>query len=107
MDAGDLYGIITRKHPFPEKHIAYVCTCVLRALEYCHKRSQIHRDIKSDNVLVSKRGEVKIGDFGSAADISESGKRQTEIGTPYWMAPEVIMGEPYTQCNRFVRVEVC
>ncbi len=63
-----------------------------------HSRSIIHRDIKSDNVLINTHGKVKISDFGYCARItSERQKRNTLIGTAYWMAPEVIKQKPYDQ----------
>ena len=86
-----------------QHQIAYVTQAVFKALSYCHALNRIHRDIKSDNILLTRQGEcaltaggVKLADFGAAAEL-ESGDqmRQTEVGTPYWMAPEIINGEKY------------
>lgn len=94
MDAGDLYTVIASRAPFREPLIAYVCREVLKGLAYCHNLNRVHRDIKSDNILVNRAGAVKLGDFGAATEVQEE-SRMTEVGTPYWMAPEVILGEPY------------
>ncbi|TFJ87752.1 hypothetical protein NSK_001102 [Nannochloropsis salina CCMP1776] len=81
---------------FKEPHIAYVAKAVLSALAYMHSSYRMHRDIKSDNVLVDKEGQVKIADFGFAIALTkETSKRHSVVGTPYWMAPELIRGTDY------------
>jgi len=89
-NAGDSY------QPLPEKTIAYVCREVLKALQYIHELQRVHRDIKSDNVLLGEDGAVKLADFGFIAQLSLTRiHRRTVVGTPYWMAPELIDGYPY------------
>lgn len=80
-----------------EEQIAYLCKETVAGLAYLHSMGRIHRDIKSDNLLINNKGDVKLGDFGFCAALSEGEgqKRKTVVGTPYWMAPEVIRGEPY------------
>jgi len=79
-----------------ERHIAWVCKETLHGLKYIHALHRIHRDIKSDNMLLSIKGDVKIADFGYAAQLTQKKKRRnTIVGTPYWMAPELIRGQNY------------
>jgi serine/threonine protein kinase len=81
-----------------EKMIAHVCKETLDGLEYIHSLHRIHRDIKSDNILLGGGGEVKLADFGYAAQLTQQkSKRNTIVGTPYWMAPELIRGQEYDQ----------
>jgi len=79
-----------------EPSIAYVCRESLNALAYLHHENRVHRDIKSDNFLLGLKGEVKLCDFGFAAQLtSEHNNRKSVVGTPYWMAPEIIKGKDY------------
>jgi protein-serine/threonine kinase len=95
MEAGSLTEII-EKNQMDEIQIATVCSESTKGLLHLHKRQIIHRDIKSDNVLLDKRGNVKISDFGYCAKLSpEKSKRATMVGTPYWMAPEVVKQKEY------------
>jgi serine/threonine protein kinase len=81
-----------------ERMIAHVCRETLDGLEYIHSLHRIHRDIKSDNILLGGQGEVKLADFGYAAQLTQQkSKRNTIVGTPYWMAPELIRGQEYDQ----------
>ena len=82
--------------PLSEPCVAYVCSQMVAGLACMHSFFRFHRDIKSDNVLVDRNGNVKLADFGFAAEATkEQTKRQTTVGTPYWMAPELIQGRKY------------
>uniref|UniRef100_A0A6B2L607 Protein kinase domain-containing protein n=1 Tax=Arcella intermedia TaxID=1963864 RepID=A0A6B2L607_9EUKA len=100
MDNGCLTDVLEQfpKVKLNEKQMAFICRETLRSLAYIHKNHRIHRDIKSDNVLLNSLGEVKLADFGYAAQLTqEKMRRNTVVGTPYWMAPELIRGHEYGQ----------
>ncbi|XP_064314789.1 serine/threonine-protein kinase 10 isoform X1 [Phalacrocorax carbo] len=77
-----------------EPQIQVICRQMLEALHYLHCKKIIHRDLKAGNVLLTQDGDIKLADFGvSAKNIKTLQKRDSFIGTPYWMAPEVVMCE--------------
>ena len=80
-----------------EQQIAIVLSQVLLALDFLHRGRKIHRDIKAANILLNSAGDVKLADFGVASSLEARNKAFTFVGTPFWMAPEVIMESGYDE----------
>ncbi|PRP77295.1 p21-activated protein kinase [Planoprotostelium fungivorum] len=100
MDGGSLADVLEcyDDYQLQEPQIAYCCRETLKALHHIHADHRAHRDVKSDNLLIGKKGEIKLADFGYAAQMSENKRRSNVsiiMSTPYWMAPELIKGKEY------------
>eukprot|EP00123_Amoebidium_parasiticum_P012475 comp21379_c0_seq1/m.29405 comp21379_c0_seq1/g.29405 ORF comp21379_c0_seq1/g.29405 comp21379_c0_seq1/m.29405 type:complete len:572 (-) comp21379_c0_seq1:467-2182(-) len=97
MQGGSLTDVIENNFcTISEPQMACITKQALAGLEHLHGKGVIHRDIKSDNLLISNTGEVKLTDFGFCATLTpEQSARYTMVGTPYWMAPEVVRQVAY------------
>jgi serine/threonine protein kinase len=92
----NLETVIRKSIRIPEEVIAFILMETLKGLRIMHASGKVHRDIKSDNILVNGKGEVKLSDFGYAAQLtSQKSFRESVVGTPYWMAPELVLGLEY------------
>lgn len=96
-DGGALDSIMVElEKPLNEPQIAYICKYMVEGLQFLHKNRVIHRDLKAGNVLLTMEGGVKLADFGvSAKNKHTLQKHDTFIGTPYWMAPELVLCETF------------
>lgn len=95
LEGGPLTDIVTNTS-MNEQQIATVCVQCLQALAFLHAEGIIHRDIKSDSILLASDGSVKLSDFGFCAQVSDQvPRRRSLVGTPYWLSPEIISRQSY------------
>mmetsp|Transcript_68713 Transcript_68713/g.100604 ORF Transcript_68713/g.100604 Transcript_68713/m.100604 type:complete len:527 (+) Transcript_68713:24-1604(+) len=100
MDAGSLTNLLQvyqrKKKEMSEDEMAGLMLPCMQGIGFLHSHGRIHRDIKSDNILINSKGDVKIADFGFCVQLTqEKAMRQSMVGTPYWMAPELVRGQSY------------
>ncbi|EAY18256.1 CAMK family protein kinase [Trichomonas vaginalis G3] len=95
-DGKDLQKYLESHEEIKEKKVLQIFTQIILGLEYIHSQNILHRDIKTANVFLFKRGLVKLGDFGISREVTEDSFAQTMIGTPYFMCPELLRGDPYS-----------
>eukprot|EP01117_Protostelium_nocturnum_P005036 TRINITY_DN1820_c0_g2_i1.p1 TRINITY_DN1820_c0_g2~~TRINITY_DN1820_c0_g2_i1.p1 ORF type:complete len:352 (-),score=75.47 TRINITY_DN1820_c0_g2_i1:311-1366(-) len=91
---GGTLDVAVKSYNFGEPHIAYVAREMLKGIVYLHSENIIHRDLKSSNVMMSTKGDIKLIDFGLCVDIG-SGRPLSIVGSPYWIPPEMIQRQPY------------
>lgn len=96
-DSSDLFARINNQGFFHESEAASVMRPLLEAIAHCHRNGVAHRDIKPDNVMFDSRQRLKLADFGSAEWCGEGRGMKGVVGTPYYVAPEVLSGNEYTE----------
>ena len=96
--AGSVIDLIKISKPLNEQQIATILQSTLKGLEYLHNNKKIHRDVKAGNILLDDEGNVKLADFGVSTELLHSlADKDTVIGTPFWMSPEVITKSKYNK----------
>ena len=94
-DAQDLHKYIARHKQIPESKVINIFTQIILGLDYIHSQNVLHRDIKTANIFLFKKGIVKLGDFGVAKELVPEDLNSTVVGTPYYMSPEILQSKPY------------
>ena len=103
IEGGELFDEIQRRKAFSEEMAASIISQVLSAIVYCHERKIVHRDLKPENILIypapGGQVRVKVIDFGTAQTFTHSSKLKATTGTPYYIAPEVLMKNYDEKCD--------
>ena len=93
-EGGDLFKKIQRQQTFPESKVADIMKQILSGVVYLHSMNIVHRDLKPENMLYDNEGKmIKLTDFGTAVEMNNKRKLSSFVGSPYYIAPEVIRGE--------------
>ncbi|GAM18932.1 hypothetical protein SAMD00019534_021070 [Acytostelium subglobosum LB1] len=95
LPGGTLEQAVASSHVFKDTHIGYIGKEILKGIAYLHENKIVHRDVKSANVMLSTTGDIKLIDFGLCASV-EKGTSNHIVGSPYWMSPEMIKGDPHS-----------
>ena len=100
-EGGELFDKITERTRFTESEARKLMMQLLGAIKFCHKHGIVHRDIKPENIVYSSRvtDEIKVIDFGASTEYSQGIKLKERIGTPYYIAPEVIKNDYGKECD--------
>jgi serine/threonine protein kinase len=95
LEGGELYDEIIRRETFTEKEASYVLKQLLEALDYLHEKGFVHRDLKLENLLLVSKGslDIKVADFGLSRHINPDSKAQTACGTPFYVAPDILLAD--------------
>lgn len=104
IDGGELFNEIVKRKFIGEEDAAYIIRQLLSAITYCHSRGVVHRDLKPENILIDSMTEdgkikIKVIDFGAALFIPPNAKISELLGTPYYIAPEVLKGNYNEKCD--------
>lgn len=99
-EGGDLFNFIKTQKAFTESKVADIMKQIMSGVVYMHKNNIVHRDLKPENMLYDTESRLlKIIDFGTAIELPAGKKLTTTIGTPYYIAPEVLAGEYSEKCD--------
>lgn len=103
VEGGELFDEIQRRKNFNEETAAEIISQLLSAIVYCHERNIVHRDLKPENILMSPNKEgryrIKVIDFGTAQSFKKDTKLRSALGTPYYIAPEVLLRNYNEKCD--------
>lgn len=95
MKCGDLMGVLNKFTKFSPDHTRFYVAQIALCLQYLHGKQFIYRDLKPENILIAENGYLKLADFGFVRKVEQWDRAQTFCGTPEYIAPEIILNQPY------------